>query len=489
MVQQIDNEQQVTRHGAKSTKTFAVLLGVAGLLGWLARNPPMLLEKPGRMKGLVPVLCAATFAAYLLIEKLLRRLRNLETIKKSAVRLRYKDGSIRHAGVDCPADVEDSSVQARCFMRDFTERTQAVGWLFASQREASHLRAALEEHASLTVSDASGRITYVNGKFCALSKFSREELIGQDHSLINSGHHSREFMKDLWETILIGKLWQGEIKNRAKDGSCYWVDATIVPLLGSDNTPSQFVSIFTDITERKRAQLTVETMSERLRLATLGSGIGIWDWDLKTGAVLWDDIMYRLYGFGEANFPLVQTAWLNALHPEDFESVLEEIKQAVYERKPYDTSFRVVWPDGSVHHIRAHAIVQRDKFGKATRMTGANWDITEHRIAEEKLAASLHEKEVLLKEIHHRVKNNMQVIYSLLSLQSDQLSDPVSLKAFRESQNRVKAMALLHEELYRTENLSRIDFAAYLDRLVDHVFSSFGSDAAHIERVIDAPGV
>jgi len=437
---------------AFSTQPTAVMLGLAGLVGWVLEGRTALQGYPAGT-SLVPVLSGLASSASLLLfahsDKLARR------------------------------------KVAECFSAGEVLRKSYEEF----RRETTDLKAALEEHASVAITGPSGRIDYVNDKFCAVSKYSREELVGHDHRIINSGHHSREFMRELWDTILSGKVWKGEVKNRAKDNSYYWEDTTIVPLLGADSKPRQFVAIRTDITERKRAQLAVETISERLRLATHGSGIGIWDWDLNTGAFLWDDIMYRLYGFQEGNLPVANVAWKRALHPDDLAPALEELAQSLKLPKPYDTSFRVVWQDGSIHHIRAHGIVQRNQDGKAMRMTGANWDITEHRIAQEKLAASLCEKEVLLKEIHHRVKNNMQVMFSLLGLQSAQFTDPVALNAFRESQNRVKSMALLHDRLYRTENLSRIDMGTYLGSLLDYLFNSFGSDAAHIERVIEAPGV
>ncbi|SFR34090.1 PAS domain S-box-containing protein [Robiginitalea myxolifaciens] len=200
--------------------------------------------------------------------------------------------------------------------------------------------------------------------------------------------HSRDTISELVNNaIATGSSWDTELQIVTKNGREVWVRA-IGEAEMVDGQCVRLIGTFQDIDKRKKAEINSKIASERLAQATNSAEIGIWEYDLVQNDLVWDDNMYKIYGVSESDFNGVYEAWESTVHAEDKARSAEEVQQAISGEKEFNTHFRVVWPDGQIRWIRGMATILRDEEGIPLKMIGANWDFTELRNAQMKLAQS-----------------------------------------------------------------------------------------------------
>jgi PAS domain S-box-containing protein len=304
---------------------------------------------------------------------------------------RAKDGSIYWVDTTVVPflDAYGKPRQYMAIRADITERKrteQAVRESLAIREEAlkelADQKFALDQHAIVAATDVRGTITYVNDKFCAISKYSKEELIDQNHRILNSGHHPKEFFQQMYHTIANGRVWRGEICNRAKDGSIYWVDTTIVPFVGPEGKPRQYVAIRADITERKRAE---EILREQARILESAQ---VFVRDMESRIVFWPRGAEKLYGFTTQE---VLGSLSHDLFHTQFPEPVELMEKKLFETGVWEGELMHRKRDGSTIVVSSAWVLHRNDQGQPVRILETNVDITERRQAANRLAGQAEE--------------------------------------------------------------------------------------------------
>ncbi|MBE7555053.1 MAG: PAS domain-containing protein [Anaerolineales bacterium] len=250
-------------------------------------------------------------------------------------------------------------------------------------------------------------------------------------------------------------------------------------------------NLLAEILERQRVEAALRQSELKYRLLVEQMPVVTYIAKLdETGSSVYVSPQIKnLLGYSAEEWMADPQLWFNLVHPDDRDLIIRESQAALSTDRAYRAEYRMFNREGQVVWVQDQTVVLPDEAAQAGLTQGVLFDITARKRAEEQLKTSLHEKEILLKEIHHRVKNNMQVISSLLNLQSNYVSDTQALEIFQESQNRVRSMALIHEKLYRSKNLAEIDLGEYVNDLATYLFRSYKAYGKGITLKVQAEDV
>ncbi len=280
---------------------------------------------------------------------------------------------------------------------DITTQKHTQERLEVAIREATTLLKTFEMHAIVSVADRAGIITEINDAFCEISGFSREELIGQNHRLLNSGTHSREFWDGMWADISVGKSWRADVCNRTKDGRLYWVDNIITPFIGDDGFVDRYVSIRSDISARKTAELELSASKAFLDRAGRVAGVGAWRVDLVSGHIEWSAVTKRIHEVEDNFEPELATA-ISFYAPEARPIIEQAVALGIKSGTPWDLELPLTTAKGRAIWVRAVGEAELLD-GRVVALVGAFQDVTKRRALEAEVQAKSELVETVIEQL------------------------------------------------------------------------------------------
>lgn len=298
----------------------------------------------------------------------------------------------------------------------------SVRFALLSRIKAEHLRISEERNRLLVdgaqdfaiyMLDAEGNVGSWNKGAEIMKGYQPHEIIGKHFSIFYTPEDLKQEKPSQVLSIAssTGKFHEQSWRVR-KDGTRFIADVEISALYSLSGNLIGFTKITRDVTKKMEQELQLKNLAYRLELATNSAGIGVWEWDIESNTLAWDRNMYLLYGISAEQFTTAYEVWEKSVHPEDRERTVKYVYDALAGKSKFDTSFRVIWPDGSTHFIRAIADVVLNENAKATKMTGVNWDITNEKEIEQM-------KNEFISTVSHEIRTPLTSIYVSLEIMKD----------------------------------------------------------------------
>jgi len=355
-------------------------------------------------------------------------------------------------GTDSPSDSEVAPLDAD----DLDALIVRVGSLIEERelgrRALNNQKFALDQHAIVSITDLQGKITYANGKFCEISGYTREELLGANHRIVNSGLHPAAVFDDMWHQISLGRVWHGELCNRNKSGNRYWVDATIVPLLDADGLPEHYIAIRTDISARKAVEVQLAEQLQFVEVLLEATPTAIYLKDTARRYLRFNKAFETLFGIERENW-IGKTVF--ELVPEDAQRMdaMDQQLLATGQVQTYEASFlnRLTGVQRSGLYWKAPL---RDSRGQITALVGTILDITEKNLLEQGLREAKRSAEQaneakshFLANMSHEIRTPMNGVIGMTDLALDTDLNPVQREYLNIVRNSAQSLMVILNDI------------------------------------------
>ncbi len=375
------------------------------------------------------------------------------TVRNYELEIQHRDGHITPVVYNASVYHDETGKVAGVFAaaRDISERKE-------TERQLIVLTTALEAAANgIILVNKDGSILWSNPAFSRMTGYSKSEIVGRNPRILKSGMHEHEFYRELWEIILAGKVWHGELVNRRKNGSLYYEEQIITPVIDQDGTIANFISIRQDITEHKQAEDALRKSEQQYRSLVIASAQIVWQTN-AAGEVVEDSHSWR--GFtGQSLEEFLGSGWINALHPDDRERVADIWSCAVENKALYDVEYRIRNRHGEYNHFAVRGVPVKDNDGNISTWIGTCTDITEKKNYENQLIQAEKHAAIgrMVGSVTHEINNPLQTIKNCLYLIQQDV-DPESISkepldmALSETQRLSNIVGQLRQ-LYRSQDV------------------------------------